>query len=324
MKRVIIFIVIVLSVYLNNASWLIDKPQGKASLLAHRGVHQTYSKEALSRFGCTANRIAPPQHQFLENTIDSIQYAFTLGAEIVEIDIYPTTDKQFAIFHDWKLDCRTNGEGKTRDHTLAYLQSLDIGYGYTSDGGKSFPFRGKGIGKLPSLTEVLDTFPEQKFLINFKSNTSSEADLIDQYLDTRVDEDLSRLWFYGGNKPTSRLLSLRPELKGFTRKSVKGCAIDYILIGWSGYVPDSCRNTIVAIPKHYAPFVWGWPRKFGGRMNKVNTHIILVDQSHGHMDGIDDPQEIRELSKDYRGLIWTDKIEKTGRGSVSNAWNNPN
>ena len=310
MKKLIVLALVVLGVYLNNASWIIGEPQGELSLLAHRGVHQTYSKEALARDECTANRIDPPEHQFLENTIDSIQYAFSLGAEIVEIDIHPTSDKQFAVFHDWKIDCRTNGEGKMRDHTLAYLQSLDIGYGYTSDGGKSFPFRGKGIGKMPSLTEVLDSFPEQKFLINIKSNSSSEADLIDDYLSTRVDEDLSRLWFYGGIKPTSRLLSLKPELKGFTRKSVKECATHYIVVGWLGYVPHSCRNTVVAIPKNYAPFVWGWPRKLVERMDKVNTSIILVGLSDGHTDGIDDPQEVRELSKGYRGIIWTDKIER--------------
>ena len=30
-----------------------------------------------------------------------------------------------------------------RDKTLAELQALDIGYGYTADGGKTFPFRGR-------------------------------------------------------------------------------------------------------------------------------------------------------------------------------------
>jgi len=28
---------------------------------------------------------------------------------------------------------------------------LDIGYGDTADGGKSWPFRGKGVGMMPSL-----------------------------------------------------------------------------------------------------------------------------------------------------------------------------
>lgn len=312
MKGVVVLAFVVLSIYLNNASWIRDEPQGDLSLLAHRGVHQTYSKVDLSRDECTATRIDPPRHQFLENTIESIQRAFSLGAEIVEIDIHPTKDERFVVFHDWTIDCRTNGEGRTRSHSLAYLQSLDIGYGYTSDGGKSFPFRGKGIGKMPSLTEVLDSFPEEKFLVNIKSNSSYEADLIDQYLDKRTNEDLSRLWFYGGTKPTSRILSLRPELKGFTKGSVKKCAIEYELIGWTGYVPKSCRNTIIAIPEDYAPLFWGWPRLLVNRMDKVNTSIILVGRSDGHMDGIDDPKEIQILSTSYRGVIWTDKIEQVG------------
>lgn len=309
MRKFIVFAGIILAVYINNASWLRDLPKGELTLLAHRGVHQTYSKEGLSLYGCSANRIDPPQHLFLENTIESIGAAFSFGAKIVEIDIHPTTDGRFAVYHDWTIECRTNGQGATRDHSLAYLQSLDIGYGYTHDGGKSYPFRGKGIGKMPSLAQVLDTFPKQHFLINIKSNSSSEADLIDQFLHNRPNENLARLSFYGGDKPTARLLSKRPKLTGFSKKSVKKCASQYVLFGWTGYVPKSCRNTIVGVPKDYAPYVWGWPRLFVSRMEKVNTSVILVDQSAGHIDGIDDPLELTELSKDYRGIVWTDKIE---------------
>jgi len=93
---------------------------------------------------------------------------------------------------------------------------------------------------------------EQRFLVNIKSNSASEAGLIGHYLDTRTNEDVSRLWFYGGIKPTSRLFSLRPELKGFTKASVRKCAIDYQLIAWTGYVPKSCRNTIIAVPEKYS------------------------------------------------------------------------
>lgn len=318
MRRLMIVGVIITAVYINNASWLREVPSGELTLLAHRGVHQTYSKEDLPRHGCTANRIDPPQHNFLENTIDSIQAAFSLGAEIVEIDIHPTTDGKFAVFHDWKIDCRTNGNGTTREHSLAYLQSLDIGYGYTHDNGESYPFRGQFIGKMPSLTEVLDRFSEQKFLINIKSNSSAEADLINQFLQNRPHEDLSRLSFYGGNKPVSRLLSLRPELTGFGKKSVKKCATQYVLLAWTGYIPTACRNTMLLIPKDYAPYFWGWPQLFVSRMEKVNTSVILVDQSDGHMDGIDDPIEISELSKDYRGIIWTDKIEQLSSFEASN------
>ena len=33
--------------------------------------------------------------------------AFAAGADIVEFDVHPTSDGQFAVFHDWTLDCRT-------------------------------------------------------------------------------------------------------------------------------------------------------------------------------------------------------------------------
>ena len=311
MRKVLLMLsLIVLAVYLNNTSWIRNIPQGELTLLAHRGVHQTYPKDNMSRNDCTAIRVESPTHSFLENTIESIEQAFLFGADTVEIDIHPTTDGRFAVFHDWTIDCRTNGKGVTRKQSLTYLQSLDIGYGYTHDGGETFPFRGKGVGKMPSLTEVLEKFPNEKFLINIKSNKPSEADLIKQFLDNRPDENLSRLSFYGGEKSINRLLSLTPKLKMFTRESVKKCLIDYTLTSWTGYVPTSCRNTIIMVPKKYTPYIWGWPRLFVNRMKNANTNVILVDISHGHSDGIDDPSYIKTLSKDYRGSVWTDKIEE--------------
>ena len=55
-------------------------------------------------------------------------------------------------------------------HTLADLKTLDVGYGYTADGGKTFPFRHKGVGLMPSLDEVIAAFPGKRFLIHIKSN----------------------------------------------------------------------------------------------------------------------------------------------------------
>jgi len=55
----------------------------------------------------------------LENTLDSMAAAFELGADVVELDIHPTTDGQFAVFHDWTIDCRTNGKGVTRKQSMA-------------------------------------------------------------------------------------------------------------------------------------------------------------------------------------------------------------
>ena len=100
-------------VYLVNASWIAGVPKGEMSLLAHRGVHQTYHREGLTNTTCTAERIDPPAHAFIENTIPSIQAAIEAGADIIELDIKLTTDSEIVVFHDETLDCRTDGTGKT-------------------------------------------------------------------------------------------------------------------------------------------------------------------------------------------------------------------
>jgi glycerophosphoryl diester phosphodiesterase len=149
--------------------------------------------------------------------------AFDYGADLVEIDEHPTTDGHFAVFHDWTLDCRTDGSGGTREHELSYLKSLDVGYGYTADGGVTFPLRGKGVGLMPSLAEVLDAFPGRRFLINIKSNDASEAEKLARFLRSRPKEELRTVAFYGAERPLTRLFQLVPELRGFTRSSVKSC-----------------------------------------------------------------------------------------------------
>lgn len=312
MKYLKIIGLLALTIYLFNASWLRSMPQGELRFIAHRGVHQTFPKADLSSDGCTATRMDSPQHSYLENTLDSIKQAFSYGADTVEIDIHPTVDGRFAVFHDWTIDCRTEGQGITRDQTLAYLQTLDIGYGYTADGGETYPFRGKGVGKLPSLAQVLDTFPEHSFLINIKSNDPNEADLIARFLAERPGEDLQRLSFYGGSLPVKRLLSLNSQLTGFLGDDVKQCVARYALLGWTSYVPAICRNTTIAIPAKYAPYLWGWPRLFMRRMETVETDVILLNLSHGHTDGIDDAAQIEALIPDFTGFIWTDKIEQVG------------
>ena len=73
------------------------------------------------------------------------------------------------------LDCRTDGHGVTHDHTLA---ELDIGYGYTGDGGKTYPLRGRGVGMMPTLEEVLAALPDKKLLIHQKDGYIRTAEIL--------------------------------------------------------------------------------------------------------------------------------------------------
>jgi glycerophosphoryl diester phosphodiesterase len=314
-KGTVVTIAIVLAgaalLYLGNASALVAPPQNSPGLLAHRGLHQTFSAEGVTNETCTAARIDPPQHAFLENTIPAIKAAFDLGASAVEIDVHPTTDRQFAVFHDWTLDCRTDGHGVTRAHSLADLKKLDVGYGYTADGGKTFPFRGHGVGLMPSLDDVLDAFPHQSFLINVKSNDASEGRLLAEALAKRSPEQLSRIMVYGGDKPIASLKERMPHLRVMSRASIKACFLKYIALGWTNYVPEACRNSILLVPSNVGPWLWGWPNRFDARMAAVNTPTFVSGRYSGgpFSTSIDSMQDFRSLPKGYAGGISTDRID---------------
>ena len=301
--------------YLVNASWLAKPARTRTVWLAHRGVHQTYSRAGLTKETCTAVRIEPPRHDTIENTLASVRAAFDYGADVVEIDEHPTTDGHFAVFHDWALDCRTDGHGVTRDQTMSYLKSLDVGYGYTADGGVTFPLRGKGVGLMPSLAEVLDAFPGRRFLVNIKSNDESEAEKLARFLRNRPKQELETMAFYGAERPVKRLLGLVPEVRGFTRTSVKSCLARYIAYGWTGLMPAVCRHAIQVIPSNYTGYLWGWPHRFFARMAAADSEFFMVGAGNpddNGLSGIDSPGDLAALGESFEGGIWTNRIELLG------------
>ena len=104
--------VLFLILTITNASWLAPYPAGAPKLIAHRGMYQMYDKTGVERDTCTADRIYEPYHSYLENTVPSVERALGMGAWMVEIDIATTKDGELVVFHDWTLDCRTEGSGR--------------------------------------------------------------------------------------------------------------------------------------------------------------------------------------------------------------------
>jgi len=97
--------------YFLNASWLAPTPSGRPTVIAQRGVHQVYEREGVDDATCTARHIPPPSHTFIDNTLPSIAAAFAAGADVVEVDVRLTADRHFVLFHDYSLECRTDGKG---------------------------------------------------------------------------------------------------------------------------------------------------------------------------------------------------------------------
>lgn len=317
MFRKIAFLLIagVAGIYLYNASWFkYEQYTGSVKFVAHRGVHQNFHRENLTNETCTAARINKPTHIYLENTIASMQAAFDAGATVVELDVHPTTDGKLAVFHDWTVDCRTEGTGETRSHSMAALKELDIGYGYTADNGKTFPFRKLGVEEMPELEEVFRAFPEQSFLIHFKEKETRPAELLLAKL-ARNPEWKSQVWaVYGAPKPTRYISKHTTGLVGFNKQQTKTCIKEYVALGWVGYVPEACRRTIITVPSNYAWVIWGGLRKFERRLNAYNSKVILAGpyNSQGSGGGIDTEVHLDAIPKGFGGYIWTNKMEQMG------------
>jgi Glycerophosphoryl diester phosphodiesterase len=281
-------------------------------LIAHRGQHQTFDRTDLDNETCTAQRIAVPTHDYLENTLPSMAAAFAAGADVVELDVHLTPDGKFAVFHDWTLDCRTELSGVTEATPYSELARADIGYGYTADGGKTFPFRGKGVGMMPELDQIFAAFPDRKFLVNFKSERAEEGTALAERLTTDPAARQTVFGVYGGGRPTDAATAAVPELRGYTKTSAKNCLLGYLALGWSGYVPAACRDGIVPVPVNYAFLLWGWPERFYARIQAAGSEVLLLgpfEAGDPGSAGIDTAEQWRLVPKGFPGYIWTNRIE---------------
>ena len=310
LKRISALLVVVAAiVFLFNASFLSDAPEDELKILSHRGVHQTFYREGLTNDTCTAERIHPVPHTYIENTLPSIQKAFQLGADMVEIDVRRTKDDQFAVFHDHMLECRTNGEGMIAEANMDALRALDLGYGYTADGGETYPLRGTGVGLMMSLEELLLALPDRAFLINVKSNAAEAADEFQGYLERYAVTLHIDTRLMAGPNFAARSRALEPALKAGSRRAVKACATGYVSWGWAGHMPETCADYGLVVPQSHQWLYWGWPRKTQARFRDAGIPVLLVGPIGGENEGIETLDQVDAIPDDFRGWIMTNKIE---------------
>jgi len=96
-----------------------------------------------------------------ENTLAAFRVAIDQRADWLEVDVQQSSDGQLVVFHDLRVDDRTNGRGAVRDLTLAQLRELDAGAKFRAE------FAGE---RIPTFDEVVELarahnvklFPELK------------------------------------------------------------------------------------------------------------------------------------------------------------------
>ena len=311
-RRTVLLIIIsvLLLVWLNNTNVFYSK-QRDYKLLAHRGLAQSYDVSKVDWDTNTAEIIDEPEHPYLENTIPSMQAAFNLSADVVELDVRLTKDKRLAVFHDFALEYRTNASGLVGDYTMAELKDLDIGYGYTADKGQTFPFRGKGLGLMPELAEVFSAFPGKELLINVKDGDVETYQVLwTDYLSRMTKDQLSLITVYGDDDGIDYLREQSPDLRLLSMRMMKKALLKYELLGFTGYIPKELHNMELHLPLKYAKFLWGWPNKFVKRMESVNTRVVIVLGDGKWSEGFDTEESLEVIPKGYKGYIWTNRIDK--------------
>jgi len=109
-----------------------------------------------------------------ENTLAAFEAAVRGGADALELDVRLAADGAPVVIHDATLDRTTDRSGPVGSQTLANLRSVDAGWKFTPDGGRTHPYRGRDA-QIPTLGEVLWTFPRMPILVEIKEPEAQEA-----------------------------------------------------------------------------------------------------------------------------------------------------
>ncbi len=139
-----------------------------------------------AQFGQTPLVIAHQggDHVWPGETLYAYQQAAALGVDMLEGDLHITADGVLILMHDETVDRTTNGSGLIEEMTLAELKNLDAAYWWSTDDGKTYPYRGQGL-TVASLEELFQTLPGYPVNLEIKKTKRSIAqplcDLLRQY-----------------------------------------------------------------------------------------------------------------------------------------------
>jgi glycerophosphoryl diester phosphodiesterase len=89
------------------------------------------------------------------------------------------------------------------------------------------------------------------------------------------------------------------------------CLVPYLGYGWTGIVPEGCRNTMVPVPINFAGWLWGWPNRFLQRMRDAGSTVLLLgpyEPGDAGSSGIDTPELAAQVPAGFDGFVWTNEI----------------
>jgi glycerophosphoryl diester phosphodiesterase len=105
-----------------------------------------------------------------ENTLEAMRLGIAEGADAIELDVHLCADGEVVVIHDATVDRTTDGSGAVDRMSLADLRSLDASCRFT--GADSHPAVARPC-RVPTLAEVLESFPRTPLIIEVKTRAAS-------------------------------------------------------------------------------------------------------------------------------------------------------
>ncbi len=137
-----------------------------------------------------------------ENSMPAYGAAVAMGADEIELDLWPTKDGEIVSCHDRELERVSNGTGRITDHTLEELETLDFGVKF----GDKF----KGLHIL-RFEDILRKFAGQ-VVMNVHVKPLS---MTDPYPEATLKKIVSLVRQYGCQKYVYFMLETDHQIRGF-------------------------------------------------------------------------------------------------------------
>ncbi len=216
----------------------------------------------------------------IENTLAAFANSISLGYRYIETDVHATADGVLVVFHDDDL-ARVSGEsGKISSLRAKDLKSVRVG----------------GAEPIPTLDELLDSFPEVRINIDIKMPAAVEP----------LAETIKR---HSAQKRVCVASFSASRLRRFCNLAGPdvATAATPLRVGLSSFMPSTITMKTPSAP------VWQMPltTSFLGRKITLASHR-LVDELHRlgkriHIWTIDDPQIMHNLIDMGVDGIFTDR-----------------
>lgn len=278
MKKIIstlsLLVLLIVTAGVSNAYFFAPSLKQLGESVAYRGGGSRIDYNKLNETGCTAKSLLESEVDTIENTIESVSTSVKAGADVIHLNVHRTSDDQLVVFHDWTLDCATNARGPVNQAAYHDLAIVDAGFGYTFDDGATFPFRGLGF-RISKLDDFFGQFPEHKFWLNLKDNDEHSFDVLYRYLSSSPSIFARKSMIITSQKGVNWFRKIDSSIPVVSVDNVKDCGIDYLLVGWAGIVPESCKNTTLLIPISKAKYFWGYPQRLAARLQEHGTNVYL-------------------------------------------------